>query len=205
MRSGLFHLECLSADPPKQRIYPTVFRLRYSPLLLVLAAVSPARSEDGSGIVFDRSSVASTMSADYRLSLGDPYSASFIKGRFPPFTVEFSNECEMECFVVSRAGMYLNVYGSEESGKITAFASFSKGTTDVLGNRVGMPLREALKSDSGVCLYEESIVCETSIQGLRYFAGGSEDCRWEVNWERAPGAYVAIPTCATLGGVEIRN
>lgn len=164
-----------------------------------------ASASDGGSLVFDRSSVASTMSADFKISLGDPYSASFIKSRFRPFTVEFSDECEMECFVVSRAGVYLNIYGSEETGKISAFVSYSEGATDVLGNRIGMPLREALKSDSAVCLYEESIVCETSIKGLTYFAGGDQDCRWEVNWERAPGAYVAIPTCATLGGIEIRN
>lgn len=178
-----------------------------SMVLVVFTALAfsvPAQAGDPARFVFDRTSVKSTLSPDFHIALGDRYSASFIKSRFRPFTVEFSDECEMECFVVGRDGSYLNVYGREEAGTISAFVSFSDGTTDWLGNRVGMPLREALKSDSAVCLYEESIVCHTSVDGLTYFAGGSMDCEWVVDWARAPGTYVAIPACATLGGIEIR-
>ncbi len=174
-------------------------------LLAALGLSATARASDAPPLVFDKTSVRSTINADFHIALGDPYTASFIKSRFAPFTVEFSNECEIECFVLSYDGVFFNVYGDEQSGKITAFVTWSNGAADPLGNRVGMPLREALKSDSAVCLYEESIVCHTSIEGLTYFAGGSEDCEWVVDWERAPGAYVAIPTCATLGGIEIRN
>jgi len=172
-------------------------------VVLGLANAGACAADDG-GLVFDRSSVTSTMSADFHLSLGDPYTASFIKSRFRPFTVEFSDECEIECFVVSRGDVLFNVYG-EDGGTISALSTWTNGTLDALGNRVGMPLREALKSDKGECEYAESMFCRSPIGGVLYFVGGDESCHWDVDWEKAPGTLVPIPACARLGGIELRQ
>src|SRR5690606_7591043 len=93
-------------------------RMRFMVFVVFAALVFSvsAQADEPARFVFDRTSVKSTMSTDFHIALGDRYSAAFIKSRFRPFAVEFSDECEIECFVVSRDGAYLSIYGSEEAG-----------------------------------------------------------------------------------------
>ena len=57
---------------------------------------------------------------------------------------------ESACFFVSNEDVGFLVYG-KEGGKVTGFASFNPKTRDHLGNKVGVPLRDALKSETASC------------------------------------------------------
>lgn len=174
-------------------------------LAAVIAFFVPAfaRASDTAELVFSSRSVVSTMSRDFRIDLGDHYSPSFIKQRFQPFTVEKSDECETECFVVSRDGVSFDIYGSEESGKITALASRSKRAADSLGTRIGTPLREALRANRALCEYAESLMCRSPVPGIAYFVDSGKDCDWgDVRWDRGE-ISVAVPACARVGGFYV--
>lgn len=156
-----------------------------------------------SGLVIDGRSVRSTLSDDFRIALGDRYSPSFIKDRFRPFTMEFSDECESECFVLTNGDASFNIYGDEESGRITAFVSWSEAAMDSLGNRVGMPLAKALKSKRGLCEHGEVPLCQSPIEGVSYFVAGDEKCQLKIPPGALSAVEVDIPDCATLGGFQV--
>lgn len=173
--------------------------------LLVASALAfavPVRADEPIEMVFSNRSVASTMSEHFHIALGDRYSPSFIKERFRPYTVEFSDECEIECFVISRDGALLNIYGSEETGKITMLTSWSTRVVDSLGVRVGMPLRKALKADQALCEYAETLMCRSPVAGMTYFVDSGEDCHWDVSWDKGE-VSVTVPACARVGGFQI--
>lgn len=171
-------------------------------LLTVFVLMASARADDATELVFHSRHVQSALNADFRIALGDRYSPSFIKGRFQPYTVTFSDECEMECYVISRNGVSFNIYGSEESGKITALSSWSERAADSLGIRVGTPLREALKTDRARCEYAESLMCRSAVPGLSYFVDSEETCEWGVRWDSGE-ISVRVPACARVGGFHI--
>ncbi len=170
---------------------------------VVLSIASVAGAQEATEAIFDGNSATSAKGPNFKIALNEPYSPSFIKGRFGPFKVEFSDECEMECFVVSRGAFGLSIYGSEKTGKITALASWSEGARDARGNRAGTPLREALKSTTAKCEYAESLMCESAIKGLSYFITWDESCDWKTRWDKPSDEPVLVPACAMIDGFHV--
>lgn len=186
---------------PAWMIMERVLRMHLT--VFAFALFLSAGAAAGDQLVIDGQSVSSTLGDEFRIALGDRYSPSFIKERFRPFTMEFSDECEGECFVLSRGEASFQIFGDEESGRITALVSWSEAAVDSLGNRVGMPLTRALKSKRGLCEHGEVPLCRSTIEGLSYFVAGDDRCQLKIPAGAESAVEVDIPDCATVDGFEV--
>lgn len=172
-------------------------------IVIALALPVAARANDESGFIVSDKGAVALRSSDYSIAIGDRYSAQFIKGRFPPFEVMYTHECLNACFVVRDGAATLEIHGDDETGKITAITAWSGDSRDTLGNKVGIPLRQAVGSDRAKCGYEETLLCNSEVPGVRYVPEG-DDCEWGVLWNDVKdGDVLDIPDCALLGGVHV--
>lgn len=155
---------------------------------------------------FSSGSVKSIKDTGYGISLGDSFSASAIKERFRSYRVEFSNECEGECYIVhDDSGANINIFGSEDTGKVSMILSRSERAADIEGNRVGTSLRTALRQSNAVCRSGENDECDSpSVSGVRYLLEDGS-CMLPLNREDPADQIVQIPECAKIGGISISN
>lgn len=140
------------------------------------------------------------------LRLEDPFTASALKDRFPNFRIEYSNECDGSCFVVSDVPGQIYVYGDEAKGRISHILSDSANVMDTGGHRHGTPLTKALGSRNGICEAGERFMCRSADKekGLTYIIKDDEACDFGVtDWHSVSGKSITIPECATIEGFMI--
>jgi hypothetical protein len=170
--------------------------------VLMLGAHQQAAADEDVRLIVSPDSIASADKPDQLLKLGDAFSEKSIKSRLPSFTPEYWTECESACFFVSNEDVGFLVYG-KEGGKVTGFASFNPKTRDHLGNKVGVPLRDALKSETASCWSDNGLFCTTSIPGFLYSADQPDDCGWDEIANTSEGKEMTVPACAILGGFKV--
>jgi len=142
--------------------------------------------------IFDSKLVRSADHPREALSPKDPYELNFITDAFPSYSVTNSDD-EDGLIVVNGRNGRLSIAGG--NGVITQIETWKGDAEDVLGNKIGDTLRDAVGKSVTVCFSGESMYCQSGIgKGLLYL---TDDCGGNF---KGDGELYEIPDCAKVGG-----